>query len=77
MKNILLGLDLFGKPMPTFNLKGNTEKNTLVGSLSSIIIMTLTFLFGLLKLEHLSLKKNPSITTNDSHVDEGEEYSLS
>ena len=47
-------LDLFAAPVPSFNLAGEESRKTWAGALSSILIMTLTLLFGLVKLEHMT-----------------------
>ena len=47
-------LDLFAAPMPSFNLAGEESKRTWAGALSSILIMTLTLAFGLIKLEYMA-----------------------
>lgn len=48
--------------MPQFNIQGETTIKTSLGSLASIAILLLTVMFGILKLEHLILRKNPSLT---------------
>ena len=45
--------DLFGKEMPVFNVKGISKVNTWVGGIVSIIIFGTTFVFMLLKFQHL------------------------
>ena len=60
MKN----LDMFEKPIPTFNIGGKTSVKTVMGSCCSVFIMMMTFAYGLLKLEHLIAHKNPFITSN-------------
>lgn len=57
-------LDLFGKAVPSFSLGGRTTIKTYAGALLSFIILSLTFLFGLLKFQQLIEKKNALINTN-------------
>ena len=58
---MLLSLDLFGAPAPTFNISGEGEVRTFCGGIVSSVIITVTMLFSLLKLQHLMSKHNPSI----------------
>ena len=53
--------DLFGKPIPTFNLNGKTKIQTFEGAVISIIIFTLTLTFSLMKFEQLINRKNLTI----------------
>ena len=50
--------------MPSFNVKGEVAVRTVVSSLCSLIIYSLTFAFGLVKLQHLVEHKNPFLTAN-------------
>lgn len=58
---MLLSLDLFGAPAPTFNIRGESEVRTFCGGIVSSVIITVTILFALLKLQHLLSKHNPSV----------------
>ena len=60
----LIELDIFGASVPTFNIAGQNKVKTMVGSCGSIMIFALTLLFGLLKLQHLFMRKNPLISQN-------------
>ena len=62
MKRIMQRFDMFYAAVPTLNLSGKTRVTTLLGGCASIFLMTLLFLFALLKLEHLVTRKNPTIT---------------
>ena len=59
MPKFLKSVDMFGAPIPNFNMRGRAEVKTSRGACISIVIFTLTLLFGLLKLQHLFLRKNP------------------
>ena len=59
-----LDFDIFGSPIPTFTIAGHSKVRTVAGSCASIMIFALTLVFGLLKLQHLLLRKNPLINTN-------------
>ena len=77
----LLRLDLLGKAMPSFNIKGEDQVRTKSGGLVSLLIMATIFMFATLKLQHLMNKKSPSITTftdtsaisNDDTYDVGDD----
>ena len=56
--------DIFGKDVPSFSLGGRTTVKTQPGAILSIIILSLTLLFALMKLQHLFEKKNALINTN-------------
>ena len=69
-------LDIFVAKIPSFNLRGKSEVKTSSGASASILIFMLTFIFALLKLQHLVLKKNPTIMTNTSDLAEGERFNM-
>ena len=58
LKAIINKFDMFGAPVSAFNLDGRTKVKSPIGALTSIIIASLTLLFGLTKLEHLFARKN-------------------
>ena len=57
-------LDIFGMQLPSFSLGGRTEVRSKPGAVLTIIILSLTLVFGLVKLQHLFEKKNAQINTN-------------
>ena len=57
-------IDIFGKPVPSFNLDGKDTIKTTIGACMTLIIVILTLAFGLLKMRHLFERKNPIINTN-------------
>ena len=46
-------IDLFGKEVPSFNLKGETKINTLFGGLITVIVLACTLAYAILKGIHL------------------------
>ena len=60
----LIELDTFGSCVPTFNIAGQSKVKTMEGSCASIIIFALTLFFGLIKLQQLTIRKNPLINAN-------------
>ena len=54
---------MFATRLPSFNINGKEEIRTSLGGLLSLVIYTMTFLYSLMKIQHLFLRKNPAITT--------------
>ena len=71
-------MDLFGVPIPQFNIKGKNRVKTHLGGVMSVITMGLTFMFAVLKFQHLMENRNPSITTFQQEIEanEGNGFSL-
>ena len=61
-------LDIFGQPLPQANLGGQEKVRTHIGGFVSLLFANITFLFAILKLQHLMSKHNPSV---NSFVEEG------
>ena len=61
LPRMLLTLDMFGSPLPAFNVRGEQSVRTHCGGCVSLLIMYLTFIFATLKLQHLMSKHNPSV----------------
>ena len=61
--HVLKQIDMFGKPMPAFNIHGKDEVNTSCGGFVSLVIIFITIMFGGLKLSHLTTRKGPTINT--------------
>ena len=53
---------MFKEPVPGFNIAGKVGAGSLVGSLSSLFIIIIMALYGLIKIEHLLNKHSPTIT---------------
>ena len=69
-------LDMFSKPLPSFNISGKTSVPTSVGACSTISIVVLTLSFALLKMQHLINRKNPILVENTNPLEIDETYSL-
>ena len=69
---------MFGQPIPTLNNKGKTEIHTSEGVLISVILLTVMFLFGAMKLEHLVTRHNPQVssTTYKNFFDSMQKWTL-
>ena len=53
LPKMLLTLDMFGAPLPAFNMQGEDTVRTHCGGCISLAIMYVTFLFATLKLQQL------------------------
>ena len=64
--------------MPTLNIKGASSVKTYVGGCVTLLIMNLTVLFALLKMQHLISKRNPNISmfTQEAALTETDTYAL-
>ena len=56
---VISRMDIFGAPLPTFNLAGKTIVKTATGGIISFIVFVVFFVYGTLKLTHLINKYNP------------------
>ena len=61
---------MFGAQLPSFNLDQKSTVNTACGSIATIVTLLVTFIFGLLKFEHMINRKNPMVNTNLAEVDD-------
>ena len=64
-------MDMFQAGIPHFTLNGKEHVQTVVGGVFSFSVLYITFLFAVMKLQHMIIKKNPTINFS---VDE-EDYS--
>ena len=58
---MLHNADIFGAPLPSFNLQGAYAVKTNAGGCVTLVIMTITLLFGLRKIQEMFMRKNPEI----------------
>lgn len=49
LAKLLKERDMFGKPIPAFNVRGKSKVNSMAGGLISLIIMIIMFLYSTLK----------------------------
>ena len=57
-------IDMFGELVPAFNIARKSTIQTLAGAGVSLLVLMLTLAFGLIKIQSLIMRKNPSINTN-------------
>ena len=62
MQNFFKKIDIFGKPLPSFNLKGETKVPTLAGGLVTFMIICVFLTYGCLKFFHLIERANPAFS---------------
>ena len=53
LPRMLLTMDMFGEPLPTFNIKGESDVRTHCGGCISITIIYIVFYFAAVKMQHL------------------------
>ena len=61
IKNVLYNLDIFGKELPAFNLKGNPGIKTVAGGLMTILISFIAILYASMRMVVLVNGDNPQI----------------
>ena len=59
---VISKVDLFGKEVPQWNLRGETTVNTAFGGFVSIIVMAFTLAYAAQKFYQLYTKANPNIS---------------
>ena len=76
MGKMLKGLDLFAAPLPQFNVRGEQDVKTHIGGFVSLLMMTVTFIFAMMKLQNLFDFKNPAIAIFKQEIEAGQENSF-
>ena len=62
MHSLLKKFDIFGKPLPLFNLKGEVTVHTLAGGVLTFIIIVVVLIYSTIKMMHLFDRHNPQIS---------------
>ena len=62
MQSFIKRIDIFGKSVPTFNLKGENTVQTLTGGLFTFFMLCVFFTYGCLKFVHLMERHNPQLS---------------
>ena len=62
--NFLSSLDIYGLPIPSFNIKGKDKVQTVVGGFLSAIVITLTLGYSITGIYDVISKSNPLINEN-------------
>lgn len=67
MSRVLERFDIFGEPLPSFNIKGKQQIQTRIGGVCTVLILATTLLFSVVKFIHLWTRNNPNLS--QWHVD--------
>ena len=59
IKNYLADMDMYGKEVPGFNIKGQYHLGTAVGGVVTFLILTLSLIYAVIKVMHLANATNP------------------
>lgn len=62
--NFLAKFDLFGEPIPAFNVRGKDKVKTPPGGILSTIIITISLGFAIIKWFELMARSDPIINNN-------------
>ena len=63
MDKIFKRFDMFGVPLPAFNIRGETKVRTYAGCLATLFILTIGLVFATLRLQLLVGQQHPSVNT--------------
>ena len=69
-------LDFFQQPIPGFNIEGKASEGTLLGTLISVGLIIVMFLYGALKFNILVHRVNPEITVTEEPQEFDDEMTL-
>ena len=74
LKNVLTNHDMFGRPVPSFNLRGEDEVKTISGGIFTIILTLTILAYGSNKALELYRKNNPvvNVVKMPNAIDEDE-----
>ena len=70
-------VDIFGEPIPAFNLAGRDVIRTTCGALMSLIIFVITLVYASMKYNIMIERQNPNIIINTGNLDNGTKISTS
>ena len=63
LRDGLAALDFFPTPIPSFNIRGQTQISSIFGSILSAIVLLVILFYGANKFRHLLERQNPTIST--------------
>ena len=67
MGKVFASIDGYAKPIPSFNLQGETTVQTVWGGFWTFVVLTFSFLYAGVKASHLAEKRNPTIIETVIH----------
>ena len=62
LHHLLTSMDVFGRALPTFNLKGRHTVHTMTGGILTCLIGAVIIIYAGIKLNHLFERVNPQIS---------------
>ena len=68
--------DIFGVRLPTLNIGGQDRMRTSCGGRLTLIIMLITILFGIWKIQQMLQRANPSVSVLHLEQNENDAYEL-
>ena len=74
VRSFLRECDIFGRPIPAFNIKGKDKVKTAIGGILSAMIMTITLGYTIMNFYDLILKTNPIVSQNSIKNYFGKDY---
>ena len=74
VRSFLRECDIFGRPIPAFNIKGKDKVKTAIGGILSAMIMTITLGYTIMNFYDLILKTNPIVSQNSIKNYFGRDY---
>ena len=63
ISNVLAQIDIFGRNIPTFTLKGQEMFKTAIGGLFTIVMLITVAMYGAKKTQHLINKTDPTVSS--------------
>ena len=71
-------LDIFGEPLPSFNVKGQSYVHTLVGGIMTILLVGTVLLYATIQLINLMNRRNPTMSQfiEEHYFNENDKYNL-
>ena len=74
LQNVITNQDMFGRPIPSFNLKGEDEVKTITGGVLTIMLILTILAYGSNKALELFKKNNPvvNVVRKPNAIDEDE-----
>ena len=78
MQALFKSFDMFGASVPSLNIRGERVIKTSAGACVSIIVIGLTTLFALLKLQFMLARSQPAVvkSVENNFFDTSERYNL-
>ena len=73
---LLENIDVFGSPLPQFNIRGQEKVHTRIGGVCTLLITSVVLLFAMVKFVHLYTKHNPTMSAYYKDSDASKKINL-